>query len=429
MFLSDQGRDAIIVKNIATLKHFPAIGASSSVGQVYLGPFYYYLIAPFLLLFNFDPVGLAYGAAFLSVVGIILSYLIVAKEFDKLTAVFFLLLVSFSFVNIESSRFSWNPNLLPFLSFLTLYFFYQTTKTNKLIYAILLGAFFSFSTQLHYLAFFLFLPIVLTILTKQLSIVQLLNYLITFFSFLFFSLPLLIFDLRHQFLNTKNFLKLFSQQQIVSPQNNTVAIFLFFGLIIFLVFLKKIKQNNFVILNFLNILLFLLAFSFLSAPPHPHYFGPIYLSLFLIIAYILVSLKKLLKKIVWVIGIIIFFLFYIVANVKDYYFLYQKGGNQIAHSKKVAEFLAQKIDNKPFNIATWPVEFTEDNYVYFLELKGLMPADRKKIEITDQMFILCNKEPCQVTNSPSWNISMFGPAKIDKIWGVEGIKIYRLIHK
>ena len=50
-FLGDQGRDAIIIKRILTLEHFPAIGAPSSVGQVYLGPFYYYLMAPFLLLF------------------------------------------------------------------------------------------------------------------------------------------------------------------------------------------------------------------------------------------------------------------------------------------------------------------------------------------------------------------------------------------
>src|SRR3990167_6348382 len=71
MFLSDQGRDAIIIKRIITLEHLPAIGAPSSLGGVYLGPFYYYLISPFLLLFNFNPVGLAFGVAFLSMVGLI----------------------------------------------------------------------------------------------------------------------------------------------------------------------------------------------------------------------------------------------------------------------------------------------------------------------------------------------------------------------
>ena len=127
--------------------------------------------------------------------------------------------------------------------------------------------------------------------------------------------------------------------------------------------------------------------------------------------------------------ICLFFLIFIILNSQKYYFFYQKPQNQILHSQKVADFLEKKIAGKPFNIATWPVEFFEDNYLYFLELKNLRPADRLKQEITNQMFVLCAKTPCQIINSPSWNISMFGPAKIDKIWDYEGLKIYKLVHK
>src|SRR3989344_2321104 len=74
MFLGDQGRDAIIIKRIITLEHFPAIGPPSSLGQIYLGPFYYYLIAPFLFLSRFNPVGPALGVALISIIGIIISY-------------------------------------------------------------------------------------------------------------------------------------------------------------------------------------------------------------------------------------------------------------------------------------------------------------------------------------------------------------------
>lgn len=435
IFLSDQGRDAIIAKNIVTLKHFPAIGAPTSLGQVYLGPFYYYLIAPFLLIFKLDPVGMSYGVAFLSIIGIILSYLLVRKEFNKTTSLFFLILISFFSINIEQSRFSWNPNLLPFFSFFTLYFFYQLMKSGKRIYAILFGAFLSFCFQLHYLAVFLTLPIIVIAINhlwktkKNLLISQFINFLISLSFFLFFSSPLLIFDLRHNFLNSQNFLKLFNQPGLTHPQTNMVVLILFSITLIFFYHLEKNRINEFLILNILNVLMFLSGFSLLNVPRHLHYFGPIYLSLFLVIANILFSLKKILPKTSWIIIIIGFLVLYINANFKNYYFLYQKGNNQIVHSKKVAEFLAEKIGNKPFNIATWPVEFTEDNYVYFLQLKGLYPADRHKLEITNQMFVLCNKEPCQIINSPSWNISMFGPAKIDKIWEIEGIKIYKLIHE
>ena len=125
----------------------------------------------------------------------------------------------------------------------------------------------------------------------------------------------------------------------------------------------------------------------------------------------------------------IFLFFFIFTNSKEYFFIHNNPGNQIQHSKKVAEFLAPKINNKPYNIGTWPVQFTEDPYVYFLEVKGLYPADRNKIEITDQMFVLCQEEPCLVLNSPSWNISMFGRPMIESQWEYEGLIIYKLIHE
>jgi hypothetical protein len=125
--------------------------------------------------------------------------------------------------------------------------------------------------------------------------------------------------------------------------------------------------------------------------------------------------------------IIIVFL-YIVVNAQKYYYFTREPNNQISHAQRFADFLAPKIGNKPYNIATWPIDFTEDPYLYFLELKGLRPADREKTEITDQMFVLCNKEPCSIIDSPSWNISMFGKAKIADQWEFERIKIYKLAH-
>src|SRR3989338_8322988 len=81
-FLGDQGRDAIIVKRIITFEHFPAIGAPTSYGQVYLGPFYYYFMAPWLALFNFNPIGPAVGVALLSTAFILIVYYAVTDLFN-----------------------------------------------------------------------------------------------------------------------------------------------------------------------------------------------------------------------------------------------------------------------------------------------------------------------------------------------------------
>lgn len=449
-FLGDQGRDAIIIKRILTLEHLPAIGAPTSIGQVYLGPFYYYFIAPWLLIFRFNPVGLAFGVAFFSTLFLIINYLIVKKLFDKKTALISTFLIATSYVLIDLSRFSWNPNLLPLFSFLTIYFLYQALKTNKWYYFAFTGAFLSFSIQLHYLALSLGLPILILFigyLLKNLKNLKklIIHYSLLIFNFSLFSLPLLIFDLRHNFLNSKNLITLIQTSSSQKPDflANLIDTFSYLNFYIFnykfsqlinIVLLVSIiisflsyfnrKKDLFYYLHlvFITILLFL---SLYSGPKHPHYLGVLYpFYLLLISRYLSFLFNSLFEKIV----ILVFLVSFVFLNNQKYSFLYFKGGNQIKHSQKIAQFLKEKIKNKPYNIATWPVDFTEDNYLYFLELYGLKPANRQKIEITNQMFVLCNKEPCQIINSPSWNISMFGKAKIEDQWTVDNVKIYKLIH-
>ncbi|MEK7522735.1 MAG: hypothetical protein AAB569_04075, partial [Patescibacteria group bacterium] len=109
-FLGDQGRDAIVVKRILTLEHFPAIGAPTSIGQVYLGPFYYYFIAPWLLFFKYQPIGLAFSVAFFSCLYLLVNYFIVKELFDKRVALISTIFLSFSSILIDFSSFSLNPN-------------------------------------------------------------------------------------------------------------------------------------------------------------------------------------------------------------------------------------------------------------------------------------------------------------------------------
>jgi 4-amino-4-deoxy-L-arabinose transferase-like glycosyltransferase len=217
-FLGDQGRDAIIVKRIITLEHFPAIGAPTSIGQVYLGPFYYYFIAPWLLFFKYQPIGLAFGVAFFSCLYLLINYFIAKELFDKRVALISTIFLSFSSVLIDFSRFSWNPNLLPLFTLLSVYFVIKSLKTNKWYFFILSGASLSFSIQLHYLTLILGIPITFIYLfdlvnkirqSDNKTVKQFRNYLLMTFSFILFSAPLIIFDLRHNFLNSKLFLALF----------------------------------------------------------------------------------------------------------------------------------------------------------------------------------------------------------------------------
>ena len=449
MFLSDQGRDAIIIKRILTGEHFPAIGAPTSVGQVYLGPFYYYFIAPWLLLFNYQPVGLAFGVAFFSSLFLLINFITVKKLINLKTAYLSTIFLTLSSTLVDFSRFSWNPNLLPLFSFLTAYFTTESIRTKKWYFFALTGAFLSFSIQLHYLALILCLPVALIYLfdlikNKSHVLNKFVNIFISLSSFILFTFPLIIFDLRHDFLNSKNFLILFKSSQSLTSSKldnlfntfislnkyslnislnmwQTVILLAFILMSSFVIIYRSKSQIKIFILFFLTCFL---GLSLYNGPKFPHYLAMVYPFYFLLIAYFLSEISTdFLGKII----IAVFIVMYSLLNLQKFNFINMPSANQIGLSQNVANFLAEKINRQPFNIATWPVEFTEDSYLYFLELKGLRPADRRKIEITDQMFVLCNKEPCQIINSPSWNISMFGKAKIVGEWKVEDVKIYKLV--
>lgn len=72
-FLGDEGRDVRIVREI--LRGDPAfIGPQTSIGNMYLGPLYYYMMAPALWLSGLDPVGPAVMIAFLGAVTVLFTW-------------------------------------------------------------------------------------------------------------------------------------------------------------------------------------------------------------------------------------------------------------------------------------------------------------------------------------------------------------------
>src|SRR3990167_1835175 len=66
-FLGDEGRDAIIVRRLLVNFDPILIGPGTSIGNMFIGPLYYYLIAPALLLANFSPVG---PSALIALIGV-----------------------------------------------------------------------------------------------------------------------------------------------------------------------------------------------------------------------------------------------------------------------------------------------------------------------------------------------------------------------
>lgn len=149
MFMGDQGRDALIVANIFRHADPVFIGPVTSVGNMYLGPFYYYFMLPWLWLTYPSPLGPTIGVALVNVVAIALTYFLGRRLVGKRAALIACVLTSFSAVAVTYSRFSWNPNLSLIFSLLLLYSTHAAlTRSSK--HWLWVGLWSGILIQLHY---------------------------------------------------------------------------------------------------------------------------------------------------------------------------------------------------------------------------------------------------------------------------------------
>ncbi len=450
-FLADQGRDAIIIKRLATFEHFTAIGPPTSVGYVFLGPFYYYFIAPWFWLFRFQPVGLVFGVAFFSICFIPVNYLVIKKIFDEKTAIVSSFLIAFSSIMVDFSRFSWNPNLLPLFALITYILLVLGFEKKSYIYFALFGIMLSFSMQLHYLALILIPPSGILFIANILNFKKnakkyIVGIFVSIAAFVLGTAPLIIFDLKHNFLNVKSFINLITTPNTISSNSlaNLFGAFNFLnqytfnhsvpqiittiiGLILFIYFLTLFRSVKILVDKkntlFVFLVLSIIGVSMYPGPKHAHYFGIVYPFYFAVIALLMSKNFFTLFGKVLLISVLSFYLY---LQTPGYKFFYVDQLNQIEHSKKVAAFLDQKIGSAPFNFAVQPDGWQEDAYLYFLELSGKRPVNRELREVTNQMFVICGN-PCDPYKTRSWNVTMFGSFKIADEWDVEGLKIYKLI--
>src|SRR3990167_10771248 len=107
-FLGDEGRDVRIVRDLLA-GNLVFIGPMTSIGNMYLGPLYYYLIAPALFLSSGSPVGPAVMIALLMTATVGLTWSLARSWFGRFPALIAALLFALSPVAIIYSRSSWNP--------------------------------------------------------------------------------------------------------------------------------------------------------------------------------------------------------------------------------------------------------------------------------------------------------------------------------
>ncbi|MGI6278905.1 MAG: glycosyltransferase family 39 protein, partial [Patescibacteria group bacterium] len=131
IFLDDQARDVLVAAQVLKEGRIPFIGPMASIGSLYLGPLFYWLITPFLWLANFDPVGPILLVAFLGWLANIVLFFLLEKYFNLRSAFIGAFLYALSPLIIHNSRFIWNPNPVPLFSLTFLWFFLEFWERGR----------------------------------------------------------------------------------------------------------------------------------------------------------------------------------------------------------------------------------------------------------------------------------------------------------
>ena len=453
VFLGDEGRDMIVMRQIFTERHLPFLGPTASVGGFYLGPIYYWMAAPFLFIFRFDPVGPSVMVAIFGVATVLLLYKFLKEAVGFWPAILTGFLYSTAPLIVRYSRSSWNPNPLPFFSLLMIYFLYLGITRRKIIYFLAAGASLGIAIQLHYLA---------TILIAIASLIILLhtNFKRWFLIFLTFIVgfiitfsPFLIFEIRHNFPNfktilefvtrgttvgykTKNFVWLISNianillEQLTQLKGTIVTKLTFWILTLggFFGLIKYWKNSEKKLIFSIGIIWFLggiAGLRFYAGQIFDYYFEFMFPAPFLLVGLVFYLAWQ--KNILRVLSIVvtILSLSWFIANG-----FYRSPPNRlIDQTEHVSDFVLEKSQSKPFNFALITDHNSDHAYRYFLEIKNRKPIDLETM-ITDQLLVVCESRTCAPLGHPIWEIAGFGRAEIAGEWELEniGIRIFRLTH-
>lgn len=233
-FLADQGRDAIIAHGILH-GDFTLVGPSTSVGEMYLGPIYYYFMAPFLWLASGSPLGPAYAVAIIGVITVPLLFMVGRRLVGPTAATLATLLYAFApYVNLYT-RFSWNPNPAPIVTLGMLYAGWKAWHGSpKWWIGVALG--WAVMIQLHYVAMLIAAPFGILLLAdfirsyrafkidqpnraRSLLISSLSGLAIILLSFL----PLVLFNLRFNGVIAKGFTDFFAGTTATGSENFLIS--------------------------------------------------------------------------------------------------------------------------------------------------------------------------------------------------------------
>jgi len=327
-FIGDQAWYYISARDMLISGQIPLLGIASSHPWIHQGPLWTYILAPTLLVSNFNPISGVYLSAGIGVFTVLVAYLIGSRLISFKFGLLFSFIFAVSPLVVFHSRFAYHTTPIPLFVLLLFYFLSKWVKgrafyfpwiifTMSILYNLELATVIFWPVIIGYLLFGLFKKknYVLNLKNKKIFLLSLIGFTIP-------MLPILVYDFQNGFTQTVvfggwffykvlQFLGFFGKSQIdnssfVSAFNfffikyeqltlsagKTISMILFFTSLILSVYYLKVKtlSSTFGVITSLT-LMGLLAY-FISGVPSEAYLVMLFPGLIFMFSLLIYNIKN-----------------------------------------------------------------------------------------------------------------------------------------
>jgi hypothetical protein len=428
---SDFGRDIFEMQKIIN-GDFTLIGPMLSVG-IFTSPLYFYLYAPVMAVFHHSPITIVYANAILFSFTFSLLFYLLSKKQNPIVAFLIMLTLALLPQTIYSARYPGNAfSYYPFLLFILFFpvFGQPTSKKNLIILGILSFICLSF----HPISIFGIAPLIIWLVISNRNKLQKLIF--YFVPTVLFILPMVFFELRHNFIISRNFTYRVSSNNLL-PQNNLnfieqtivnnyspyIFLVILAGIIFFILYFKKFSIYE-KILSFWTILYFLILIIII-----PKYDWSYLVPLNIMLAIALsVSFTKTRIPSLFLILLIL------LINIYFPHGLYTKSQRPISRFEDAASYIADNFPNlrkQSFNI----IQVSDENilvpvgheYRFFLNKMGLISLPETNYLSATNLIIFSEIPGIKISAIDNWEINQFGKKfKVEASNKVGSIDIFLL---
>lgn len=375
----------------------------------FLGPYFPYLLIPLFLLTRLHPVALAYLIFIENILFFVLSFFVIKKLFSARHALAFLALWTINFWMQIYDIMPWWILLIPMGAVVTFFSLYKVYRAPKkwflwVLLGLWLGLFFNMHFQFVFVFIFANIMVFFLLKAKKVSFKNLSFYL---GSFVATFAPLMLFDLRHNFLNTHLFLDFFLKGTDAAPKDylsfvpvlvnffqpftiikSTWLMFGFYLLMLASFVILTLKKKNFFRIFYTGMaiiwLLTPVVFYIYGRRPSEYYFLYLMPFIFIALSDLLITFKKTSVLFAIVILLAVGNFNFLKKNLRpDYTGLYYKD--------QVAQYLKNNLAGKRFNVSYDGVS-VDTGFPYLLDYYEVTQSGDFKDPLVEISFPARKKE-------------------------------------